>query len=88
MEIEGLVDQMNLRLSLLGSSHKKACEDVEDLKVVFCYVTWRRLILNGPSNPHSNEGGGDDCMHTSTSRVSNKALRTVQLERKQRVVLL
>ena len=34
-EIDGLMDQMNLRLSLLGSSHKKACEEVRDLKVRF-----------------------------------------------------
>lgn len=33
MEIEGLVDQMNLRLSLLGTSQKKAAEEIHDLKV-------------------------------------------------------
>lgn len=33
VEIEGLVDQMNLKLSLLGSSHKKASEEVQNLKV-------------------------------------------------------
>lgn len=33
VEIERLVDQMNLQLSLLSSSHKKASEDVADLKV-------------------------------------------------------
>ncbi|CAM9386687.1 unnamed protein product [Pylaiella littoralis] len=32
-EIEGLVDQMNLKLSLLSSSRKKALEDAADLKV-------------------------------------------------------
>lgn len=32
-EIEGLVDQMNLRLSLLGTSQKKAAEEIRDLKV-------------------------------------------------------
>lgn len=33
LEIEGLVDQMNLRLSLLGSSHRKTLKEVEVLKV-------------------------------------------------------
>lgn len=33
VEIERLVDQMNLQLSLLSSSHKKASEDVAGLKV-------------------------------------------------------
>lgn len=33
VEIEGLVDQMNLRLSLLGTSQKKAAEEIHDLKV-------------------------------------------------------
>lgn len=33
-EIEGLVDQTNLRLFLLGSSHKKSSEEIQDLKVI------------------------------------------------------
>lgn len=35
VEIEGLVDQMNLKLSLLSSSHKKASEDIVELKVTY-----------------------------------------------------
>ncbi|CAM9492294.1 unnamed protein product [Ascophyllum nodosum] len=37
-DIDGLMDQMNLRLSLLGSSHKKACEEVRDLKAQLAEV--------------------------------------------------
>ncbi|CAM9693804.1 unnamed protein product [Ectocarpus sp. 6 AP-2014] len=33
VEIEGLVDQMNLKLSLLSASHRKASEEVADLKI-------------------------------------------------------
>lgn len=33
VEIESLVDQMNLKLSLLSASHRKASEDAADLKV-------------------------------------------------------
>lgn len=32
-EIEGLLDQINLRLSLLGSSQKKAYEELQNVKV-------------------------------------------------------
>lgn len=33
VEIEGILDQMNLRLSLFGSSQKRASEEINDLKV-------------------------------------------------------
>lgn len=38
-EIEGMVEQMDLKLSLLASSNKRAGEDIQDLKA--CRALWR-----------------------------------------------
>lgn len=45
-EIEGLVDQMNLRLSLLNSSNKKASEEMQRLKVHIVHETGEYFAVN------------------------------------------
>ncbi|CAM9627449.1 unnamed protein product [Scytosiphon promiscuus] len=75
VEIEGLVDQMNLKLSLLGSSHKKASEEIADLKVQLSMAK-----ADGPGAELSHlQGEAADC---------RKAIRKLEGEsaRKDRLV--